>query len=780
MVAVLERFHAISREGEVASVASMDTSEPKAGFSAKYDAVARVVLAFAPITARRRAFRYASAPVAAVLAGLVQYAVFSELRIAPFVFLYVGIAACAGIAGRGPGLLCVLISAALGDWLFLEPSRAWSTDRAALTATGLFLVAGTLVSLVCSSFRTSLLRMEVAAREFAHRGELLRLAHDAILVWRPDGAIEFWNEGAERLYGFRPDETLGRISHDLLQTAFPVPLAEVEAALRSRRRWEGELTHRAKDGSVVIVSSTMQVVPSDGGRVLEANRDITDRRRAEQRLRALYELGLIGVLYWTIGGRIVEANDKFLEMTGYTRDDLRNGRIDWVEMTPPEWRHVDERAVADFKAKGISPPFEKEYLRKDGSRMPILIGGAMLDEFRTEGVAYVVDITDRKKAELALKESREALRLSDLRKSEFLGVLSHELRNPLAAIRSGLYVAGRVPPGSDQAARAQAVIERQITQLTRLTDDLLDLTRIAQGKIRLQPESIDFNELVVSTIDDHRPLFHNAGVGLEVVPAASALEVSADPTRVKQMVGNLLQNAAKFTPRGGRTVVSLSANDGLAELTVRDTGVGIDAEAQTRLFEPFSQSQRTLDRTTGGLGLGLALVKGLAEQHRGSVSVRSEGPGKGSTFVLRLPLERRRTPQLTLVPAARSVSGRRVLIVEDNVDAANMLREALELNGYLVDVAFNGPNGLEKARSFQPYLIVCDIGLPGMDGYQVARAVRADVGLRSVRLIALSGYGQPDDVEQAREAGFDLHLTKPVDLEKLEIEIFHMQSTAAS
>jgi PAS domain S-box-containing protein len=640
----------------------MDASGEQARSAFKHDVVARAVLAFAPFTTRRRLLRYASAPIAVGLSGLIQYSVFSELGIAPFVFLYVGIAVCSGISGRGPGVFCVLLSAAFGNWLFLTPYRAWSANSSALAATGLFLVAGTIVSLVCSSFRTSLLRTEVAAQEFAERGEILQLAHDAIFIWRMDGGIDLWNQGAARLYGFGAEEALGRASHDLLQTTFPVPYLEIEAALRARGRWGGELTQRAKDGSVVVVSSTMQTLQKHGDRVLEANSDITDRKRAEQ----------------------------------------------------------------------------------------------------------------------ALKESREALRLSDLRKSEFIGVLSHELRNPLAAIHSGLYVLGRCQPGSEQAGRASAAIERQVAQLTRLTDDLLDVTRITQGKVRLQPETLDLNELMVSTVDDHRILFQNALVDLDLVPAPVPLEINADLTRVKQMVGNLLQNAAKFTPRGGRVIVSLALRDGFAELTVKDTGVGIEADVLPHLFEPFSQARRTLDRTTGGLGLGLALVKGLAERHRGSVSAHSEGPGQGSTFVLRLPLYHPRAPVLTLVPVARSASGRRVLVIEDNADVANMLREVLELNGYQVELAFNGPDGLAKARSLQPHLILCDIGLPGMDGYTVARAIRDDAILRPIHLVALSGYGQPEDIERARQAGFDLHLTKPVDLEKLETEVAHIQSTTGT
>jgi len=324
-----------------------------------------------------------------------------------------------------------------------------------------------------------------------------------------------------------------------------------------------------------------------------------------------------------------------------------------------------------------------------------------------------------------------------------------------------------------------AVIERQTEQLTRLTDDLLDLTRVSRGKIRLRPEPLDLNEVVLSTAEDHREMFEDSGVELQVVTEVRPVRLFADPTRVKQMIGNLLHNAAKFTPRGGKAVVSLGRADRDAVLMVRDTGVGISAEALPHLFEPFVQCERTVDRSAGGLGLGLALVKGLAEQHGGGISVHSDGVGQGTTFVLRLPLDRRRVPRVSLVPGAPGRIGRRVLIIEDNKDGAEMMREALEMEDHLVQVAHDGTEGIEKARSFQPDLILCDIGLPGVDGYQVARAIRADGALRSVRLIALSGYGQPADVERSREAGFDLHVTKPVDLEDLGARIGRLDAAAA-
>ena len=736
---------------------------------------AHAILALGLYTGRRRALliRYASAPLAVLLSATVQAALFRELSYAPYVFFHFGVALSAGLAGRGPGLLCVLISALIGNRYFLVPLGMWSTSPTALIATGLFLASGVAVAFMCASFRTALLRMEISSRELERRGDLLRLAHDAILVWRIGGAIEFWNDGATQIYGFSSDEVLGRVSRDLLHTAFPQPWAEIERTLRAQRRWQGELVHKAKDGRTVIVSSNLQLVRGNDGveRVLEANRDITASKNSERRLRAIYDLQLIGILYWTTDGKVTDANDKCLAMIGYTRDDLTSDRIEWAKMTPPEWRHLDERALEDFRTKGISPPFEKEIIRKDGSRFPIIAGGVMLDESRTEGVAFIVDITDRKEVERALKDSREALRVSDERKSEFLGILSHELRNPLAAIRSALDVLGHSAPGSDPAARARAVVDRQVLQLTRLTDDLLDMTRISRGKIRLKLERLDITDVVRSTVEDHRGLLRNVAVDFEVATDGAALPVNADPARIRQMIGNLLQNVAKFTPPGGHATISVGRADDFAVVTVRDDGVGIPTEVLPHLFEPFVQYEKTLDRSVGGLGLGLALVKGLAVQHGGDISVQSGGAGQGATFVLRLPLETRAAPKLALVSPPREQDARRVLVIEDNRDAAETMRDALELSGHVVEVAYAGAEGIEKARTFQPDVILCDIGLPLMDGYQVARALRADPSTRSIRLIALSGYAQPEDLDKARAAGFDLHVAKPVALSDLEVRM---------
>jgi PAS domain S-box-containing protein len=377
---------------------------------------------------------------------------------------------------------------------------------------------------------------------------------------------------------------------------------------------------------------------------------------------------------------------------------------------------------------------------------------------------------ERMQSQLALRLANQQLLEADRRKNEFLAVLSHELRNPLAPIRNSLYVLGRATPGSEQAMHAQAVIDRQAGHLARLVDDLLDVTRISQNKIRLEREPLDLNEIVSSTVEDHRSHFEKHGVALELRLERQRIDVNADRTRLAQVLGNLLQNAAKFTSRGGHATLCTSLEPETRRAVVRlaDDGVGIAPELRGRLFQPFMQADASLDRSKGGLGLGLALVKGLVELHGGEVRVRSEGPMKGAEFTVSLPL----APAAVDAPEAAHPSaprpGRRVLIIEDNVDAADSLRDVLEFGAHEVAVAYSGSEGLAKAREFRPEVVLCDIGLPGMDGFEVARSFRADDSFRETLLVALTGYALQEDLQRASDAGFGGHLAKPPNIEKLQ------------
>ncbi|OFX19357.1 MAG: hypothetical protein A2V77_19180 [Anaeromyxobacter sp. RBG_16_69_14] len=402
----------------------------------------------------------------------------------------------------------------------------------------------------------------------------------------------------------------------------------------------------------------------------------------------------------------------------------------------------------------------------------LLLGSSVRDLSEADTRHFATSVAAQIGQALAVARHHAAAEEAVRKRDEFLAMLSHELRNPLAPIRNSLYILDRAVTGGEQAKRAQAVIDRQVGHMTRLIDDLLDVTRIARGKVHLKRERIDVQALTIRSAEDYQELFDKAGLELEVHLADEPLFVNADRTRLTQIIGNLLHNAVKFTPKGTRTTVSVRrTDDRFAEITVRDDGPGIAPDVLAHLFEPFVQAEKTLDRSAGGLGLGLALVKGFVELHGGSVSAQSAGTGHGTTFVVRIPVERRKVPRLPDVPGPPvQFPAQRVLVIEDNLDAAQTMKEALELNDHVVELAYTGTEGLEKARTFRPDVVLCDIGLPGMNGFEVARAMRtdADHDLRSVTLIALTGYAHPEDIEQAKSAGFDLHLAKPPDLEALE------------
>ncbi len=379
---------------------------------------------------------------------------------------------------------------------------------------------------------------------------------------------------------------------------------------------------------------------------------------------------------------------------------------------------------------------------------------------------HVADVTDQKHAEQALLAANEQLREADRRKDEFLGMLSHELRNPLAPIHNSVHVLRH--GDATQASRALAVIARQAEHLTRLVDDLLDVTRIARGKIHLRPERLDLCELARRTGEDFRALIDDRRIAYRVVIPGAPVWVAGDATRLAQVVGNLLHNASKFTRSGDEVTLTVDVVGDEARIRVQDTGAGIDPALLPNVFDAFVQADRTLARTQGGLGLGLALVKGIAELHGGTVRAASAGHGKGTEFTVRLPLaapaDDHPAPGRGDRHRARS---RRVLVVDDNRDAADSLAQLVGILGHDPEVAYDGPAALEKVRAHAPDVVLCDIGLPGMDGYEVARRVRSMTG-DEIRLVAVSGYAQPEDVSRAIEAGFDAHVAKPADPEKLQ------------
>ena len=427
--------------------------------------------------------------------------------------------------------------------------------------------------------------------------------------------------------------------------------------------------------------------------------------------------------------------------------------------------------------------FETRVLWPDGSlhwieAHGVFYGGeSSVQSRRLLGI--VADITDRKLAEAALRDN-------DRRKDEFLATLAHELRNPLAPIRNALQIMQRNPAAAAQA-HARDVIERQLGQMVHLVDDLLDVSRISQGKLELRRSRVDLAEVLKTAVETSRPLVDASRHALDVqLPAAGELCVDGDTTRLCQIVANLLNNAAKYTPEGGaislrawREETEADPENGEAVVEVKDSGVGIAADMLPRVFDMFAQVDRSVSRSQGGLGIGLALVKRLVEMHGGSVEAHSEGMGLGCRFVLRLPLLQAMLPRAgqpaasepssAPTPAPAPVPGvMRVLVVDDNIDSAESLSEVLQMLGHEVRVEHDGPTALAAAGEFRPQAVVLDIGLPGLTGHEVAQRIRSEPWGRDMQLIALSGWGQAEDRQRSRDAGFDAHFVKPVDLDELE------------
>jgi PAS domain S-box-containing protein len=480
-------------------------------------------------------------------------------------------------------------------------------------------------------------------------------------------------------------------------------------------------------------------------------------RDSEERYRDLFENANDVIYTLDLTGHITSVNKRAEQAFGYVREEcLGRNAADFV---PPEQHARMHEALRQKLAGEASPTtYELEIVRKDGQRVLLEVSSRLIVRdgvpVGIQGIAR--DITERRRAELALREA-------DRHKDEFLAMLAHELRNPLAPIRNATEVLKRLGPPHPLLAQARDLIERQVSHLTRLVDDLLDVSRIASGKVLLRKQPVDLVPLIRNAVEDHRHLIEESDLRLSLALPERTAWTEGDPTRLVQVVGNLLNNAFKFTDAGGCIGVRLEVDADAAVLTVRDTGIGMEADLLRRLFEPFRQAERSIDRSRGGLGLGLALVKGLVELHGGEVRAASAGPGHGSAFTVRLPLMAEPAQQANRSGCSAPGRARRVLIIEDNRDVAESLRLLLDLYGHEAVVVHGGAAGVETARRLRPDVVLCDIGLPGgMDGYAVARTLRADVEPPEL-LIALSGYGQEEDRRQARQAGFDRHLTKPVD-----------------
>lgn len=437
---------------------------------------------------------------------------------------------------------------------------------------------------------------------------------------------------------------------------------------------------------------------------------------------------------------------------------------------PPE-RLEEERRILDTLRRGERiEHFETLRVAKDGRFVEISLTVSPVRN--AAGVAIGAskiarDITARKRAERLLRDSAEALREVDRRKDEFLALLGHELRNPLAPIYNATELLSRTLPEDSSARVAVEMIRRQAAQMTRLVDDLLDIGRITQGRIQLRLEPVELAALIAQAFETIEPQLRQKRHRVSVISSYEHLYVSGDFARLVQCVGNILGNAVKYTDPGGEIKVLTRADDSSAIIEITDNGRGISPQLLPRVFDIFVQGDGSVERTTGGLGVGLAIVKRLVDQHNGTVTARSAGEGQGTTFEIRMPrIARPQAAAAEEVPFV--VAPRRVLVVDDNADAASSLAMLLSLRGHETQAAFSGRDALERVESFAPEVVLLDIGLPEVSGCELAQRLRAMPKMHGVRLVALIGDGQAEEPQRALSAGFDHHVVKPVSLSALE------------
>jgi PAS domain S-box-containing protein len=485
----------------------------------------------------------------------------------------------------------------------------------------------------------------------------------------------------------------------------------------------------------------------------------------------------------TLEGRILSWNAGAERIFGYKADEAIGRPITLI--IPPELFPEEEQILGKLRRGERVDHFDTIRVTKDGRRINISVTVSPIRNAagRVIGASKVArDVSERKRAERILSEKEQALRDADRRKDEFLALLAHELRNPLAPIRYALAIAQKADRTPEQTERAEAVIARQVAHMARLLDDLLDSSRITRGTLELKKVRAELTSVIGAAIETSRPSVLTKKHALLVDLPKQPLVLEADPMRLAQVFSNLLLNAAKYTDAGGQITLRAVQDENEVVVSVRDTGMGISPEMLPQLFHPFAQAPETRGRSEGGLGIGLALARGLTELHGGHIEAHSAGLGSGSEFIVRLPIGQPDRPfnkHASDADACIRATGMKILVVDDNRDGADSLATMLELSGHTVSTAYTGQEAFEQAQSLRPDVLLTDIGLPDLDGYELARKLRDTDWGRGMALVAVTGWGQQSDRRRAYEAGFDHHLTKPIAPELLDSLLQSLDTTAA-
>ena len=711
------------------------------------------------------ALRYLAAALAVILAAALHdaFEMYWGGRM-PFLTFYPAVMGVAWLAGAGPGVVATALSAMLSVRIWTAVHGADAPGIGYFIALGVFLVTGVSVSVL------------VAARNRARDSVDMLLGHtpfglaihDAKLRYvRVNHALAEINGLSARAHrGRTVREVLGPAAADVLEpllrdvhrTRKPVAVDSLRVALASspgnRDRYFSVVYSPILDARGRVSGTTASVV------------EVTSRVQVEQALD--HERELLQTIIDSIpamitmyepSSRVLRLNREFTRVTGWTAAAAQ--QVDFMAACYPGPAY---RSTVRAHMESPEPGWlDLEMCTKDGRTVQTSWSNVRLSDGSRVGIG--LDITERKAHEAELESARAVAEQANRAKDEFLAMLGHELRNPLSAIGSAVAVLERVRVEDLRGQRATQIIARQTQHLARLMDDLLDVGRVVTGKITLERRPMDLLAAARRAVATLRA----AGVTErhDVAVDGHPVWVNGDTTRLEQVVTNLISNALKFTPPGGTIRAWVSVEDGDAVLRVSDTGVGMPGELLPRIFDLFVQGEQAPERAAGGLGIGLTLVRQLVDLHGGRVEARSAGAGQGSVFTIRLPRATPPVADTARAPAGAAIP-RRILIVEDNADARDMLTALLTLERHEVFTASDGPAGVDAALRVRPDVALIDIGLPGLNGYEVARRIRATEPGRAMKLIALTGYGQTEDMRQARDAGFDLHLVKPVEARRLE------------
>jgi PAS domain S-box-containing protein len=725
--------------------------------------------------------RYAAAvlSVAAAVSGARWLEVHFET--APVSLFLCAVMLSAWFGGVGPGALAAALCILAFIYYFLAPLHSFAVETKEIPRVAIFVLSTIFVGALSAAQRRAAESLRKSRTQwrtvFEHNPHMYFMVDE-------DGIIVSVNPfGAEQL-GYEAGELAGRSVLDLVCEPDREPVRRNIGLCFEQpgtsRTWE--IRKLRKDGTTLWVRETANAMPKADDRsiVLVVCEDVTERRLAEEALREregriqrLVESNIIGVFFWSTRGGISDANDAFLRILGYSREELRSGAIRWADLTPPEYRAADLRALEELRRSGTCQPYEKQFVRKDGGRIAVLAGGATFEGASDQGVAFVLDLTERKQAE-AERGGRQAAEMANQAKSEFLARMSHELRTPLTGILGYADILRGDRTLTERQLRGVGVIHQSGEHLLMLINDILDFARIEAGKLELSVAEISLARYVPAIADIIRVRAEEKQLAFSCELAPGLPEgVVADGRRLRQVLLNLLANAVKFTDRGEVSLRVSFSPPGRLRFEVRDTGVGISEDRWETIFQPFEQAG-DLQHRVGGTGLGLAISRQLVRLMGSDIEIESR-PGDGSTFrfELTVPVVQ---PSTATAGSDELITGylgprRKILVVDDVAANRLVLRDMLGPLGFEMADAVNGRDGLEKAQSLSPDLIVMDSVMPETDGLEATRRLREMPGVGEVAVIAISANASGTNEATALAAGADAFLSKPIELSALLAQI---------